>query len=136
MEKNSKRTKFELQECLLSIILFTISTPFGHLFSIFFVFFFLQKTMQEKKQRKKERKNGCEFVSPVCSQFQSDVRKGYCGCKWTFMKKYFTHALKNLDRIQKMGKKKETSRKKHTTSSQSFFLSKLFLFCFVLFLFL
>ena len=129
-KKNSKRKKFELQECLLSIILFTISTPFGHLFPIFFCFLLVGKSaMKREKERKKK---GC--VSPVCSEFQSDVQRGYCGCKWTFMKKYFTHALKNLHRIQKMGKKKEESKQVQKTDRiiSIFFFSQND-FCFVFF---
>ena len=71
-------------------------------------------------------------MCPICSTFHTDVRKGYSGCKWTLMKKYFEHALQNFDRIQKMGKKKKGSKHKKHTQSLFFFL-KIVFFCFFCF---
>ena len=48
-----KRKKFELRECILSIILFTISTPFGQLISFLFVSFACSKKWKEKKRKKR-----------------------------------------------------------------------------------
>ena len=41
--------------------------------------------------------------TPLCSAFQTDIRKGYAGCKWYFMKQYFETALTTLNQVQKMG---------------------------------
>ena len=39
----------------------------------------------------------------LCSEFQTDIRKGFYGCKWNFMKNCFQNALTTLHEIQQMG---------------------------------
>ena len=84
---------------LLSIVLFTTSTPFGDIFFIVAGFVFLQHdTIAESEIKEKN--------FPICSQFQNDIRKRFCGCKWFYMKYYFENGLISLHHIQAMGQKR------------------------------
>ena len=38
-----------------------------------------------------------------CSEFQSDLRKANCGCKWKHMTNAFENGLSCLNFVQKMG---------------------------------
>ena len=40
---------------------------------------------------------------PVCSVFQTDVRDGFLGCKWFYLKDALENALKILHEVRKMG---------------------------------
>ena len=39
---------------------------------------------------------------PVCSMFQKDIRRGYNGCKWFYMKNAFGNGLELLKEVQEM----------------------------------
>ena len=41
-------------------------------------------------------------VFPICSQFQTDIRKRFSGCKWFFMTHFLENGLEQLHHVQKM----------------------------------
>ena len=88
----------EIYLMLLSIGLFTISTPLGCVF-----FCFSDPDIDAAKAKKLGQNKKWWKTRSICSRFQNDIRKRYCGCKWFHMQYYFESGLENLHHVQKMG---------------------------------